>query len=156
MPQHSAGILLYRVRGGHPQVLLVHPGGPYWASRDLGAWSIPKGEYGADEQPLAAALREFAEETGQRLIPRVDQVIDLGTVRQRGGKVVTAFGIQGDLDVRDLVSNTVQMRWPPRSGRLVEFPEVDRADWFAPGEARQRINAAQVAFVDRLLDILTA
>ena len=137
-------------------MLLVHPGGPYWASRDLGAWSIPKGEYGADEQPLTAALREFAEETGQRLIPRVDQVIDLGTVRQRGGKVATAFGIQGDLDVDALVSNTVQMMWPPRSGRLVEFPEVDRADWFAPVEARQRINAAQVTFVDRLLDILTA
>ena len=137
-------------------MLLVHPGGPYWASRDLGAWSIPKGEYGEDEQPLAAALREFAEETGQRLVPRADQVIDLGTVRQRGGKVVTAFGIQGDLDVDVLVSNTIQMMWPPRSGRLVEFPEVDRADWFAPIEARQRINPAQVAFVDRLVDTLAA
>ena len=154
VPQHSAGILLYRMRGGHLQVLLVHPGGPYWANKDMGAWSVPKGEYGEDEEPLAAALREFAEETGHRLAPGADQVIELGTVRQRGGKLVTAFAVEGDLDVGALASNTFQMRWPPRSGGPAEFPEVDRAEWFEPGEARTRINPVQVALVDRLVAML--
>ncbi|HEX5497527.1 MAG TPA: NUDIX domain-containing protein [Mycobacteriales bacterium] len=156
MPQHSAGILLYRMRGGGPQVLLVHPGGPYWAKRDLGAWSIPKGEYGQDCEPLAAALREFAEETGHPIAPGTDEVIGLGTVRQGGGKQVVAFAVEGDLDVTALVSNTFRMRWPPRSDALAEFPEVDRAGWFEPDEARVRMNPAQAAFVDRLIDALAA
>lgn len=152
VPQHSAGILLYRVRDGRPQVLLVHPGGPYWARKDRGAWSIPKGEHGPDEQPLAAALREFAEETGHRLAPDAAEVTELGTVRQRSGKLVTGFAVEGDLDPAGLASNTFQMRWPPRSDTLVEFPEADRAEWFEPDEAKVRIIPAQAAFIDRLVD----
>lgn len=144
------------MRENGPQVLLVHPGGPYWAGKDLGAWSIPKGEHGQDEEPLHAALREFAEETGHRLTAEPGRVRELGTVRQRSGKRVTAFGIEGDLDTDAVVSNTVRLRWPPRSDTLVEFPEVDRAEWFEPDEARARINPAQVSFVDRLVDQLAA
>jgi len=145
--RRSAGILLYR-GGGDREVLLVHPGGPFWANKDLGAWSIPKGEHGEEEDPLACALREVEEETGVAL--GAGGLLDLGEVRQRGGKVVQAWACEGDLDVARLVSNTFTVQWPPRSGRQQEFPEVDRADWFAVDEARRRINPAQVAFLDRL------
>ena len=144
----SAGILLYRHRDGVPQVLLVHPGGPMWAKRDAGAWSIPKGEYEPAEEALAAARREFAEELGT---PAPEgEPIDLGQVRQRSGKVVSAWALPGDLDAAAIVSNTCMVQWPPRSGREIEIPEVDRAQWFDMASAREKINPAQVAFIERL------
>ena len=152
MPKRSAGILLYRRRDGAVEVLLVHPGGPLWASRDLGAWSIPKGEYGQDEDPLAVALREFEEETGQR--PPEADLVELGEVRQRGGKVVTAWAAPGDLDPAAITSNTFTLEWPPRSGSRREFPEVDRAGWFGAAEARDKLLAAQAELIDRLLGVL--
>jgi predicted NUDIX family NTP pyrophosphohydrolase len=149
MARRSAGILLHRAgSGGEREVLLVHPGGPLWAKRDLGAWTIPKGEHGDDEDSRACALREVEEETGAALDPT--GLVDLGEVRQRGGKVVRAWAKEGDLDVRRLVSQTFTMQWPPRSGRSREFPEVDRAEWFPLHEARRRINPAQAAFLERL------
>ncbi|MEA2146006.1 MAG: hypothetical protein QOG59_1593 [Solirubrobacteraceae bacterium] len=144
----SAGILLYRHRDGALEVLLVHPGGPMWAKRDAGAWSIPKGEYEPAEEPLAAARREFAEELGT---PAPDgEPVDLGQVRQRSGKVVRAWALPGDLDAAAIVSNTCMVQWPPRSGRHIEIPEVDQAQWFDMASAREKINPAQVAFIDRL------
>jgi predicted NUDIX family NTP pyrophosphohydrolase len=144
----SAGILLYRRRAGELEVLLVHPGGPVWARRDLGAWSIPKGEYEEPEDPLEAARREFEEELGT-VAPDGD-ILELGEVRQKSGKLVRAWAMAGDLDAERIMSNTFTMQWPPRSGRLREFPEVDRAQWFALAQARERINPAQVALIDRL------
>jgi predicted NUDIX family NTP pyrophosphohydrolase len=152
VPKRSAGILLYRRRDGAVEVLLVHPGGPLWASRDLGAWSIPKGEYGQDEDPLAVALREFEEETGQR--PPQADLVELGEVRQRGGKVVTAWAAPGDLDPAAITSNTFTLEWPPRSGMMRECPEVDRAGWFDLEAARRQLVAGQVGFVDRLSELL--
>lgn len=146
----SAGILLYRRRGGEIEVLLVHPGGPFWARKDLGAWSIPKGEYAQDEDPLAAARREFAEELGAA--PPDGAIQDLGEIRQRSGKVVHAFALAGDLDATAITSNTCQIEWPPRSGRRIEIPEVDRAEWFTFTEARQKINPAQAALLDRVAE----
>jgi predicted NUDIX family NTP pyrophosphohydrolase len=148
----SAGILLYRRRDDRLEVLLVHPGGPLWARRDAGVWSIPKGEYGDDEEPLAAARREFAEELG---MPAPDgEALDLGEIRQKSGKRVRAWALAGDLDADQVQSNTFAMQWPPRSGRTQEFPEVDRAQWFGWAEAREKLNPAQVEFLDRLSDIL--
>jgi predicted NUDIX family NTP pyrophosphohydrolase len=144
----SAGILLYRHRDGALEVLLVHPGGPMWAKRDAGAWSIPKGEYEPAEEPLAAARREFAEELGTPAPDR--EPVDLGQVRQRSGKVVRAWALPGDLDAAAIVSNTCMVQWPPRSGRQIEIPEVDQAQWFDMASAREKINPAQVAFIDRL------
>ena len=148
--RRSAGILLFRIEGTGPEVLLVHPGGPFWAKKDEGAWSIPKGEYGEGEDPRACALRELAEELGSP--PSIDPgaLIDLGEVRQKGGKVVRAWAAEGDFDPAALRSNTFAMEWPPRSGREREFPEVDRAGWFDPEVAVEKINPAQAAFVDRL------
>jgi predicted NUDIX family NTP pyrophosphohydrolase len=140
--------VLYRRPAGELQVLLVHPGGPFWARRDLGVWSIPKGEYGIDEDPYAAARREFEEELGSP--PPEGEAIDLGEVRQKSGKVVRAWAIAGDLDADQIHSNEFEMEWPPRSGRTRTFPEVDRAQWFGLDEARERINPAQAAFLDRL------
>jgi predicted NUDIX family NTP pyrophosphohydrolase len=148
MAKRSAGILLYRRAGEGLEVLLVHPGGPFWAKKDLGAWSIPKGEHDEGEDALAAALREFAEETGTALPPGA--LADLGTVKQRAGKVIQAWAAEGDLDAAAVRSNTFSMEWPPRSGRTQEFPEIDRAAWFGLAEARERINPAQAAFLDRL------
>jgi predicted NUDIX family NTP pyrophosphohydrolase len=150
----SAGILLYRQPNGALEVLLVHPGGPVWARRDLGAWSIPKGEYGEDEEPVAAARREFAEELGSPL-PAGD-LVDLGEIRQKSGKRVHAWAIAGDLDADRIQSNLFMMEWPPRSGQTQEFPEVDRAEWFALPAARERINPAQVPFLDRLEEMIQA
>jgi len=149
MPRRSAGIVLYRVRAGTPEVLLVHPGGPFWARRDAGAWSFPKGEYDAGEDPRETALREFEEETGTALPP--GDLIELGSVKQKGGKVVSAWAVEGDLDPDTVKSNTFRMQWPPRSGRWATFPEVDRAGWFSPEEAREKLVPAQAEFVDRLL-----
>lgn len=148
----SAGLLLYKRVGDELRVLLVHPGGPYWARKDAGAWSIPKGEYTDGEQPRAAALREFAEETGQA--PPDRELLALGTVRQRAGKEVTAWAVEGDFDVTTLASNTFELEWPPRSGRIQAFPEVDRAAWFDQATAREKINAAQSTFLDRLANAL--
>jgi predicted NUDIX family NTP pyrophosphohydrolase len=148
----SAGILLYRRRDGEPEVLIVHPGGPFWARKDAGAWSIPKGEHDEAEDAQAAALREFEEETGTRLSPA--ELADLGSVRQKSGKVVTAWATEGDLDADAITSNTFEMEWPPRSGRMQSFPEVDRAGWFDLDQARERLNPAQRAFLDRLRELL--
>jgi predicted NUDIX family NTP pyrophosphohydrolase len=145
----SAGILLYRQREATLEVLLVHPGGPVWARRDLGAWSVPKGEYvEGEEDPLQAARREFAEELGSP-VP-AGEPVDLGEVRQKSGKRVRVWALPGDLDTAQIHSNTFTMEWPPRSGRMREFPEVDRAEWFSLAEARERINPAQAALLDRL------
>ena len=145
--------MLYRDRAGAPEVLLVHPGGPLWTKKDLGAWSIPKGEYDEDEDPLACALREFAEELG--VPPPADPAADLGSTKQSGGKLVHAWAAEGDLDPAGVKSNTFTMEWPPRSGVMREFPEVDRAQWFGLAEARRRINPAQVVFLERLRELLT-
>ena len=153
MTKRSAGLLVYRVTGEGVLVLLVHPGGPFWAKREDGAWSIPKGEYQPDEDPQAAAIREFQEELG--VTPPSTPVVDLGEVRQAGGKLVRAWAVCGDLDVESVVSNTFEMEWPPRSGRSETFPEVDRAEWCDPSTARRRLVPAQVAFLhalDRLLE----
>jgi predicted NUDIX family NTP pyrophosphohydrolase len=147
----SAGILLYRRHSGGIEVLLVHPGGPFWRNKDLGAWSIPKGEYVQGEEPLAVAKREFEEETG---VSVSGDFLDLGEVVQRAGKTVTAFGLEGDLDPADLRSNTFEVEWPPRSGRRQSFPEIDRAEWFSPEHAQQKILPAQRPFIARLLAAL--
>ncbi|UWU94907.1 NUDIX domain-containing protein [Bradyrhizobium sp. CB1015] len=150
MPSKSAGIIAYRKRG-NIEVLLVHPGGPFWRNKDLGAWSIPKGEYADGDDAEAAARREFAEELGQELsVP----LTPLGEVRQRGGKLVTAFATELDLDVRRIRSNTFEMEWPPRSGKRQAFPEVDRAEWFTLDAAQEKINAGQRPLLDRLKQLI--
>jgi predicted NUDIX family NTP pyrophosphohydrolase len=150
----SAGILLFRRGGESVEVLLVHPGGPFWAKKDRGAWSIPKGECEEGEDLRECALRELEEELGSRLGLAAAALIELGSVRQRGGKVVHCWAAEGDFDPATLRSNTFALEWPPRSGVEREFPEVDRAEWFGPEQAIERILAAQDAFVDRLLDRL--
>jgi predicted NUDIX family NTP pyrophosphohydrolase len=152
VPTRSAGILLFRRGSGGVEVLLVHPGGPFWSRRDEAAWSIPKGECADGEDPMAAARREFEEETGTA--PPPGALVELGEVRQRSGKRVTAWAAEGDLDPAAVVSNTFVLEWPPRSGRMQEYPEVDRAAWFGAEEARRRLVPAQAAFVDRLLEHL--
>ena len=153
MPKRSAGILLHRVRGGEREVLLVHPGGPFWAKRDDGAWSIPKGEYDEGEDPRACALREFEEELGTPL-PSGTVLAELGTVKQSAGKVITAFAAAGDLDADAIRSNTFTVEWPPRSGQTQEFPEVDRAGWFGLDAAREKLIEAQRELLDRLAEQL--
>ncbi len=149
---NSAGILLHRQGDAGVEVLLVHPGGPFWARKDLGAWSIPKGELGDGEDPRACALREFAEETGTHL--PAGALAELGSVKLKSGKLVVAFAVEGDLDPATISSNTFELEWPPRSGRLQTFPEVDRAGWFGLDAAREKLNPAQAAFVDRLEALL--
>jgi predicted NUDIX family NTP pyrophosphohydrolase len=147
----SAGLLVYRRRDAALQVFLVHPGGPFWARKDEGAWSIPKGERGEGEEPLAAAQREFLEETG---IAVTGEFLALRPVRQAGGKVVHAFALAADLDADAVKSNTFTMEWPPKSGRVATFPEVDRAQWFSLAEARAKILAGQLPLHDELADLL--
>jgi len=147
--RRSAGILLHRQGAEGRQVLLVHPGGPFWARRDEGAWSIPKGEYDDGEEPLACALREFEEELGSAL-EHAGDLVPLGEVRQRNRKLVTAWAAEGDLDPRAVRSNAFTMEWPPRSGRMQAFPEIDRAEWFTLARAREKLIEAQVPFLDRL------
>jgi predicted NUDIX family NTP pyrophosphohydrolase len=147
MPKHSAGVLMYRRRSGRLEVFLVHPGGPFWAKKDLGAWSIPKGEYTAEETAEAAAAREFREETGFNLEGRLHE---LGMVKQAGGKIVSAWCIEGDCDPADLMSNMVQMEWPPHSGRRMEFPEVDAGGWFPLAVAREKMLKSQSPLLDML------
>ena len=147
MPRRSAGLLMYRRSGGILEVLLVHPGGPFWMKKDAGAWSIPKGEYGTGEEALAAAAREFQEETG--LVAR-GPYTPLTPIRQQGGKVVEAWAFEGDCDAESLKSTTFSLEWPRGSGRRQEFPEVDRAGWFGLDEARRKILPAQAALLDEL------
>ncbi len=153
MPKRSAGLLLYRLSDDGAAVLLVHPGGPFWAKKDLGAWSIPKGEYAAGENPLAVARREFEEETGAH---PAGGFRPLGEVTQPRRKLVSAWAVAGDFDPATLVSNTFELEWPPRSGRKARFPEVDRAQWFSLDEAREKILTGQRGFIDRLRELLAA
>jgi predicted NUDIX family NTP pyrophosphohydrolase len=144
----SAGLLMYRRDAqGAIEVLLAHPGGPFWQRKDAGAWSLPKGEYEDPEQPLDAALREWAEETGFEASP---PFMPLGEVTQKNGKRVAAWAFEGAGDPQDLKCNTFEIEWPPRSGRRQAFPEIDRVQWFELAQARERINPAQAAFLDRL------
>jgi predicted NUDIX family NTP pyrophosphohydrolase len=152
MPKLSAGLLLYRRSGDGLQVLVAHPGGPIWARRDLGAWSLPKGAPLDHEDLLVTARREFEEETGHRA-PDGD-AIDLGEVRMRSGKTVHAWAVEGDLDPGRIHSMHAEVEWPPKSGRRISVPEIDRVLWADPAEARRRLNPAQAAFVDRLLEVL--
>ncbi len=151
MAKMSAGLLMFRRSKETPEVLLVHPGGPLWASRDLGAWSIPKGEYSEDEDALAAAMREFEEETGLR--PE-GQFVPLGQIRQASGKLVTAWAFEGDCDPAAIQSNLFSMEWPRGSGRMQEFPEIDRGGWFTLAEARGKLVKGQTAFLERLSEHL--
>jgi predicted NUDIX family NTP pyrophosphohydrolase len=150
----SAGILLWRRRDGRVEVLLAHMGGPYWVGKDLGHWTIPKGEAERDEELVAVARREFEEETGHPL-PDAG-LIEIGSIRQKSGKVVHGWAAEGDLDPATAVSNTYEMEWPPRSGHIATFPEIDRVEWFALKQARAKLKAAQVPFLDRLEEALAA
>ena len=147
----SAGLLLFRRRGGRLEVFVAHPGGPFWANRDAGAWTLPKGVIEAGEDPLAAARREFAEETG--VVP-VGPFLQLGSVRQKAGKTVHAWAWEGDADAATIVSNLMRIEWPRGSGRWQTYPEVDRCAWFDPASAREKINAAQAELIDRLEALL--
>jgi predicted NUDIX family NTP pyrophosphohydrolase len=147
MPKLSAGILLYRKNNGRLEVFLVHPGGPFWKNKDLGAWSIPKGEYEVGEDPLAAARREFAEETGHPLPD--GKLLPLAEIKQPSGKIVSAWAIEGDCSV-DIRSNLFSLEWPPKSGKHVDFPEVDRAGWFEIADARAKLLPGQHGFLDQL------
>jgi len=152
MAKRSAGLLMYRRRAGQLEVFLVHPGGPFWAKKDLGAWSIPKGEYADSEDPLEAARREFTEETG---FEANGDFLELGMIKQAGGKLVSVWAVEGDCDPANLKSNTCLIDWPPRSGRQMEIPEVDRGAWFGVEEARTRILKSQVPALDLLTERLT-
>jgi len=151
MPKISAGLIMYRFKGEMAEVLLVHPGGPFWAKKDAGAWSVPKGLCGPGEDLLAAAVREFHEETG---FAAGGGFLDLGELRQPSGKIIHAWAFKGDCDPADLKSNTFSMEWPPRSGKESEFPEVDRAGWFGLDEAGRKILKGQVQFIARLERLL--
>ena len=152
MPKLSAGVLMYRYRNGQLEVFLVHPGGPLWAKKDLAAWSIPKGEYEAGEKPEDAARREFQEETGFA-IP--SELRALGVVKQAGGKIVSSWCCEGDIDPSNLISNTFEMEWPPHSGHLMSFPEVDRGAWFSMVDAREHILKSQAELLARLAQLLS-
>jgi predicted NUDIX family NTP pyrophosphohydrolase len=151
MPKRSAGLLMYRGSNGSLEVFLIHPGGPYWAKKDKGAWAVPKGEYDKEEDPLAAAVREFREETGFTV---AGEFIPLGSIRQNSGKIVAVWAVEGDCDPAHLVSNRCQIEWPPRSGRLMEIPEVDQGRWFTIPEARESIRRDQEPLLNRLLESL--
>ncbi len=147
MSKKSAGILLYRITEGKIEVLLAHPGGPLWVKKDAGFWTIPKGEFLDDEEPLEAAKREFYEETGTAIS---GEFITLNPVTQKGGKVVHGFAIEGDFDVSRFTSNTFKLEWPPKTGRIQEYPEIDRVEWFDPQRAREKLNPAQHSFLEEL------
>ncbi len=151
--KHSAGLLMFRRHGRKPEVLLVHPGGPYWSNKDDGAWSIPKGLYDPNEGPLAAAKREFEEETG---CAPAGEFIPLGDFKQPGGKVISAWAFEGDFDLKSFRSNLFTMEWPPRSNRQVEFPEADRAAWFDPATAARKLVRGQVPILAKWLTLLSA
>jgi predicted NUDIX family NTP pyrophosphohydrolase len=151
MQKKSAGILAYRKKDG-PEVFLVHPGGPFFKKKDEGVWSIPKGEFEETESPLAAARREFIEETGFELI---GEFIELKPIKQKAGKIVYAWAVETDINEKEIQSNTFTMEWPPRSGKTQEFAEIDKAGWFTISEAKLKINPAQVALIDELIEKLT-
>jgi len=144
----SVGILLYRVLKNKPEFFLVHPGGPFWANKDAGAWTIPKGEYDINEEPLAAAIREFAEETGHTIS---GNFIALSPIIQKAGKQVDAWAVEGDIDATTIRSNLFELEWPPKSGNWKSYPEVNRAEWFDSKTAKEKINPAQVAFIDEMI-----
>ena len=144
----SAGILLYRKNGSRLEVLLVHPGGPFWKNKDEGAWSVPKGEFNDDENALDAAKREFKEETG---FSCSGNFLELSPVKQKSGKMVYAWALEKDIDTSKIKSNEFEMEWPPKSGKQQRFPEIDKAQWFAAAEAKQKINASQAGFIDELI-----
>jgi predicted NUDIX family NTP pyrophosphohydrolase len=150
MPRRSAGLIMYRRVSGL-EVFLVHPGGPHFAKKDLGIWTIPKGEYLEDELPLDAAKREFHEETG---FPLSGPFLDLGSITQKGGKIVTAWAFEGNCDPAKMISNHCEVEWPPRSGRMIEIPEADRGAWFSIDEAKEHIKETQIPLLDRLLTAL--
>jgi predicted NUDIX family NTP pyrophosphohydrolase len=152
MPKLSAGVVLYRRKNETIEVFLVHPGGPFWKNKDRGAWSIPKGEYEAGEDPLAAAQREFEEETGASS-PR-GKLLPLGEIKQPGGKIVIAWALKGDCTAEGIRSNLFELEWPPKSGKLQKFPEVDRAGWFGVAEARDKLLSGQHGFLDRLAEAI--
>jgi len=147
MSQKSAGIVLYRIQNKSLEVFLVHPGGPYWSKKDEGAWSIPKGEINEDEEPLAAAKREFQEETGIKIS---GEFIQLNPVKQKGGKIVYAWAIEGDIDPQKIKSISFEIEWPPRSGKMKSFPEIDKAAWFQLSDAQKKIIEAQSALIKEL------
>jgi predicted NUDIX family NTP pyrophosphohydrolase len=148
MANQSAGILLYRIKDNELQLFLVHPGGPFWQKKDLGAWTIPKGEFNDTEEALTAAKREFEEETGA--VPSGD-FIELSPVKQKAGKLIYAWAVEGDIDASLISSNSFRIEWPPKSGKWKEFPEVDKAEWFDEDKAKEKINPAQTSFIDELL-----
>jgi predicted NUDIX family NTP pyrophosphohydrolase len=152
MAKRSAGLVMYRFTGRQLEVLLVHPGGPFWAKKDLGAWSIPKGEYDETEHPLDAAIREFKEETG---FEAAAPFHELGSVKQAGGKIVTAWAFEGACDPTNIRSNLCQMEWPPRSGRQIVFPEVDRAEWFTIEKASEHILKGQLPLLETLVTTIS-
>jgi len=149
--KHSAGILLFRRNGGEAEFLLVHPGGPFWAKKDAGAWTIPKGQIEAEEEPRACAIRELEEELGPAPVLDPERLIELGSIKQKAGKIVEAWAAEAEFDPATLASNTFSMEWPPRSGSQQEFPEVDRAGWFDLSSAREKILPAQAELLDRLV-----
>jgi predicted NUDIX family NTP pyrophosphohydrolase len=151
VPRRSAGLMMYRRKLHEMEVFLVHPGGPFFANKDLGAWTIPKGEYLEGEEPLQAAQREFQEETG---FPVSEPFLDLGSIKQAGGKIVSAWAFEGDCDPGKMISNRCEVEWPPHSGRMIEIPEVDRGAWFSFDEARERIKSTQIPLIDRLFETL--
>jgi len=151
MPLHSAGLLLHRLRDGRLELFLAHPGGPYWAKKDDGVWSIPKGLIDPDEDPLAAARREFHEETGHVID---GEFIPLGELKQKGNKIVHAWAVAGDIDAESIRSNTYAVQWPPKSGQWRRYPEIDRAGWFGVADARRKILPGQAGFIDRLIELL--
>jgi predicted NUDIX family NTP pyrophosphohydrolase len=151
MPKRSAGLMMYRRRLRSLEVFLVHPGGPFFAKKDLGVWTVPKGEYLEGELPLEAAKREFQEETG---FPVPETFLDLGSIKQAGGKIVFAWAFEGDCDPGKMISNHCEVEWPPRSGRLIEIAEADRGAWFSIYEAKERIKATQIPLIDRLAKAL--
>jgi predicted NUDIX family NTP pyrophosphohydrolase len=151
MQKQSAGLLLYRIKNGSLEVFIAHPGGPFWKNKDLGAWSIPKGLLDPGEEPLAAAIREFEEETGTRVS---GNFIPLQPVRLRADKIVIAYAVQHDIDPSSVKSNTFKLEYPPRSGKYIDVPEIDRADWFDVPTAREKLHLAQTDFLDQLLEKL--
>src|SRR3954452_6617332 len=152
--RRSAGIILFRRSGTETEFLLVHPGGPFWTKKDAGFWSIPKGQIESEEEPRACAIRELEEELGAAPELDLEQLIELGSIRQRAGKVVEAWAAEADFDPATLAANTFSIEWPPRSGTQQEFPEVDRAEWFDLQAAREKVLPAQAKFLDRLLERL--
>jgi len=151
MSKRSAGLLMYRIRDGHLNVFLVHPGGPYWSKKSEGSWTIPKGEYDSSEEPLGAAIREFREETGFEV---AGPFLELGSMRQKSGKVIVAWAFEGDCDPAGLVSNTCEIEWPPHSGKRIEIPEIDRGEWFRLDRARESIRAEQIPLLETVKSLV--